>query len=163
MELRRGDNYYDLTEAQYAIWLLGFRALNREELVATGVEEGIAEEARLVRELDREGLFVELRDEPPLNRPLLETHRLLPVGRGLGNSPEQPESFVLAPFGGEPRLTVDVRVYLVWGLSTRPVSVASACHRVAAMFGVDERPVLDQLAVNLPVLLRHGMAVLDAA
>lgn len=162
-EIRKGESFYNVTAGQYAAWMLALQAADREVLEASCTASGLPNAGELIEDLLEAGLLVAMWDSPLQNLPLLESHRLLPVGLGFGNSLEHQDAFVIGQFGLGPRLTVDLRVYLVWGLSTRPISVAEACREVAATYDVDVEPVLGQLAVNLPLLIRHGAALLDEA
>lgn len=162
-EIRKGSGIVDLAESQYRIWLLAFDGLARPDLLAACRAQEIAYAEEIVEDLVRVGALVELEDDPLANVRVLETHRLHPMGIGLGNSRERPREWRIALPGLGVGVTVDVRVYTVWSDSVCGGSLAGHCRRLARDVGVEPARILGQVAVNLAPLLQRGVAYLDEA
>lgn len=159
--IRRGEQLEEVSLHEYRLWGLAFDALPRSELIVRSQTAGVADAAEALDELLSRGLLVEFSDQPGDNRDLLRRFRLLPSGLGFGNTADQPDEFEIG-FPGTGKLTaVDFRVYGVWGLSTRPQSIADACLTLAELAELPARSVMDQVAFNLPGLVARGLTYLD--
>ena len=160
-EIRKGAGVIDLAESQYRLWLLAFDGLARPDLLAACGAQEIPYAEEILADLLRVGALVELEDDPLANVRVLETHRLHPMGIGVGNSRERPREWRIALPGLGVALSVDVRVYTVWGGSVAGGSLAGHCRRLARDVGVEPARILGQVAVNLAPLLQRGVAYLD--
>lgn len=165
----RGGRYLDLPADAYRVWLMALGGTSRKELIEAVEAGGITDAGdadEIVSGLLRANAVVELDDDPLANAEILEHLRLCRVGIGLGNSVEQPNAFKIGAAGGGVRVVVDSRVYGVWGMSDGSVSIAEACRRLAKNVSDPDDPiepsfVVGQIAVNLGLLLREGVALLD--
>lgn len=164
--VRRGSRFIDLPESAYRIWTLAFGGASRQELITAAELDGLDDAGEIVAALFRAETLVELDDDPLGNERLFEDLRLLPIGVVEGNSAESPNEFNIALPGLGLRAVVDFRVYRVYSLSDGARSIAEACRRLAQEASdleapVDPRYVIGQVAINLRLLVRQGVARLD--
>jgi hypothetical protein len=161
MEIRFGDAFRRLSVARYQAWMVAMEAFDRPRLQAACARQEIPDASGHIDALLLDGLLIELAETPLDNLALLERHRLIPIGFGLGNSLEAPDRYLISQFAPGSEVTVDVRVYLAWALSTRPISIADAARRLGREHGIGPEPILAQLALNLPLLVNSGSALID--
>lgn len=121
----------------------------------------IADDAGQIGALLGNGLLIELAGEPLDNGGLLDRHRLIPIGFGLGNSENAPDRYPISQFAPGSEVTVDVRVHLASALSTRPVSIGEVARRLAREHGIRPEPILTQLSANLSLPVNSGSALID--
>lgn len=161
MEIRIGDGFRRLSTARYQVWMVAMEAFDRHGLEVACSRQEIADVDGQIGALLLEGLLIELADQPLDNTDLLDRHRLVPIGFGLGNSLDAPDRYLISQFAPGSEVTVDVRVYLAWALSTQPISIGDAARRLALEHGIGPEPILAQLALNLPLLVTSGSALID--
>lgn len=161
MEIRVGDGFRRLSTARYQAWMVAMEAFDRRGLRAACSRQEIGDASGHIDALLQEGLLIELADDPLDNLDLLDRHRMIPIGFGLGNSFEAPDRYLISQFAPGSEVTVDVRVYLAWALSTRPTSIGDAARRLGREHGIGPEPILAQLALNLPLLVNSGSTLID--
>lgn len=159
--IRKGGDSSRIALDEYQTWLYGFDAQSRAELIARCAHEAVPEPEARIGSLVEAGFLVELRDRPQDNHDLFERLRLIPLGFGFGNTPDDPGHFEIGQLVTEEALSLDARVYAVWARSTVPVSIAHACRESASEDGQDPGHVQGRLALSLPALLSHGLVYLD--
>jgi hypothetical protein len=159
--LRLGDSVEELPADRYRTWALAFDTRPRDELVSACQSAGLGDVSAAIDELIGAGLLIQLDDESVNNVRLLEQYRLLPAGLATGNTPSQPERFGIATPGGATVLYVDLSVLGVWSFSARAMSIADACRQFVDRTQIEVGSVTDQFALNLPFLVRAGVAFLD--
>ncbi|MQA04707.1 MAG: hypothetical protein GEV07_18975 [Streptosporangiales bacterium] len=92
------------------------------------------------------------------------SHRLLPLGIGLGNTHDDPENYRIA-VAGEARVSVNGDIYALWSNSQHYPNLWESCAAFAKeAFGDGPQPdtnsVLQALAVNIPLLVATEVAIL---
>ena len=93
--------------------------------------------------------------------PNSRTHRLLPLGYGLGNTSEDRAAFYVADQHGEVIHVMSAFSYGVWSLSDGYLSVQDACETAATLFGVHMSDALHHFADDLSAMVAGGAAILD--
>jgi hypothetical protein len=135
-------------------------AVNRESLVDVLEHAPVPGPASVVADLVERGLLVEFDTEGDL-APVFAGHRLFPLARGLGGTPEAPDEHRIGP-AGRPVLAVGSTVYGLWSFSFLNDSLWAACAYYAeGDAGLTAAGIAAEIAEHLPLLLVTGCAFLD--
>ncbi|MDM4719593.1 hypothetical protein QTQ03_08315 [Micromonospora sp. WMMA1363] len=179
-EIHLGDDLVELTETEAATWAAAFvdaerhakLEVNRESLIRL-LETAPSPEPQatlLVDDLIQRGLLVEFDTDGDLE-PVFRRHKLLPLGEGLGSTPEQPHLHRIG-HAGQPKVAVPVQVYSQWSYAFLHPNVWKACIYYAdeseereageEVLGLTDAEVARDTALNLPLMVSTGCAFLDA-
>lgn len=156
-----GGQYFELQLEEYAMWTLGFECLDESELMARAQEIGINDPASRVRDLVDQQLVTTLSADLETDRPVLGSHRLLPLVIGLGNTRESRDWLRL---GHNPERVVCQVEPLLYSLVTRSASMTSCwdlCETIAKETGSELRDVTATFTAGICGLLPAGAAFLD--
>lgn len=157
--VRIADEWVELTPAQYRLWLLAFQHADRAALGQAASSAGLTDVPAAVDGFLGRGLLVAF-DPAADVRALLDGHCLLPAGFGLGSSASQPGYFEIAGPDLQPRVRVELDVYLAWGNAHR-TSIWTSCETIADEQNLELPAVAAHVAMNLPALTSTGTAFLD--
>lgn len=151
--------------------LVAAEELNRQTLAdAVRSADGPAEPEPAIADLLSRGLLVEFDpDEGSLER-LFRSIQLFPLGRGFGNSADQPGRYWIGVDQAE--IGVAAEVYSIWSYALTTPSLWAACAALAT--GLDEQPAPGEEPMNytadelahmiapvLPALVVSGCAFID--
>jgi hypothetical protein len=135
----RGGTVHDLTDDEFAVWV---GAHGGVEAIRDGVawqrpavEEhaqaaGLSNAPALVDQLLGTGLLVEVAPGSDEATSFAESHRLVPVMLGLGNSADQPDMFGIG-FFHQPVLQVSHAIYDLWQWSAMDDTLWATCQNAA--------------------------------
>ncbi|MGH3544636.1 MAG: hypothetical protein ACRDPW_01685, partial [Mycobacteriales bacterium] len=174
-DIRCGDGAFRLTSDQYIVWREAHGELNhpmeqepetRESVEAAALKGGAAKAGPAFDELLSLGALLEINSSSPaLAQRFADTHRVVPLQRGLGNSGRSPQLFRIAAEQG-PATIVSSAVYHLWTYSHLRPSLWDACRHIAtdgkdagltlaeaAEFETSPRELLTRLLAELPQLL----------
>lgn len=157
--VRVADEWVELTPPQYRLWMLAFQHADRAELRQAAEAAGLTDVAEAVEGFLSRGLLIAY-DPAADVRDVLGRHCLLPAGFGLGSSTAEPGYFEIAGADLQPRVRIELDVYLVWGNAHR-TSIWSSCEAIAEQQQLELAAVAAHVAVNLPALAKTGTAFLD--
>lgn len=158
--VRVGDDFRELSAGEYQIWLTAFSNNTREHLESASEQQGITDGPVVIDALLGLGLLTTLDTEAPDLAGRLTALRLVTLGVGLGNNPEQPGEWYVGGPDLQPRARVNFDVYTVWALSHRH-SIQASCAEIAEP-GTDAADIARNVVDNLPVLLGAACAYLDS-
>jgi hypothetical protein len=139
VRIRRGPEIRYLSAATYAVWTMlhgsGVPATQgtpwtRHEVAAFARRHAGVEVDRQIDELLADGLAVEVWPGTPQAVEFAQSHRLLPLLRGLGNTPQAPWLYGIGLLGQQPVVHVTHLVYEVWQWSAVEDSLWSTCTRI---------------------------------
>jgi len=164
--VRVGRREEQLTEAEFAVWVFAHhdsgRGVSVAELIALGKEFGLLEIEPPVRALLGRGLLVEVTDAESF----AQRYRLASLFLGLGNLPDDLDSFAIGVPGLDPLAVVSSAAFELWQWGWVAPSLWAHCE-VLATIGEQETgpsspeaelgPVLD----TLPSLLAGFVAFLE--
>lgn len=173
-QVRRGAVFHDLTGHQAEVWRLAHgvpEEIDRQiPWCRESVEERIPGAAGTIEELTGRGLLAEAVPGTAQADEFARAHRLVPLMLGLGNTPDDPDTFGVG-FLSQPVLLVSHPIYDVWQWSTMDDSLWNTCENatdVARRAGstdpdsVDTHRLLTGMVGALHALLAAGAAYLDA-
>ncbi|KAB1927440.1 hypothetical protein F8271_29680 [Micromonospora sp. ALFpr18c] len=178
-EIHLGDDLVELTETEAAVWAASFvdterhakLEVNRESLIRL-LETAPRPEpdaAQLVDDLIGRGLLVEFDTDGDLE-PVFRRHKLLPLGQGLGSTPDEPHLHRVG-LANQPILALPNDVYLQWSFSYLHSSLWDACVYYADdsehiaeggdPLGVTPHSLAREIAGNVPLLVATGCGFID--
>ena len=160
-EIRHGHMRHQIAPALYEFWAQTANLCTRTGVRRWATEQDIANIEVALADLVELGLVVELSSVPEQNGNVLRTHRLLPLGYGLGNTSEDRAAFYVADQHGEVIHVMSAFSYGVWSLSDGYLSVQDACETAATLFGVHMSDALHHFADDLSAMVAGGAAILD--
>ncbi|WP_341720412.1 hypothetical protein QQG74_12280 [Micromonospora sp. FIMYZ51] len=178
-EVHLGDDLVELTETEAAVWAAAFvdaerhakLGVNRESLIRLleTAPNPEPQAARLVDSLIARGLLVEFDTDGDLEL-IFRRHKLLPLGEGLGSTPEEPHLHRIG-HAGQPKVAVPVQVYSQWAFAFLHSNIWEACVFYAdeseeqeegeELLGLTPGEVARDTALNLPIMITTGCAFLD--
>lgn len=178
-EIHLGDDLIELTETEAAVWAAAFvdaerhakLEVNRGSLIRLleTAPNPEPQAARLVDSLIARGLLVEFDTDGDLE-PVFRRHKLLPLGEGLGSTPEEPHLHRIG-HAGQPKVAVPVDIYGLWSFSWRDPNLWRSCALYAddsenvaegdEPSGATSDEVARDVAVHLPLLIAVSCAYLD--
>jgi hypothetical protein len=178
-EIHLGDDLVELTETEAAVWAAAFvdaerhakLAVNRKSLIQL-IQTAPKPEPRAAEIVDNligRGLLVEFDPEGDLER-VFRRHKLLPLGEGLGSTPEEPHLHRIG-HGGQAKIAVSNTVYIQWSFAYLHANLWDAC----TFYADDSEHVADggepleltpasvarEVALNLPMAIATSCALLD--
>ncbi|MEV0216798.1 hypothetical protein [Micromonospora sp. NPDC050695] len=179
-EIHLGDDLVELTETEAAVWAASFvdaerhakLEVNRESLIRL-LETAPRPEpdaAQLVDDLIGRGLLVEFDTDGDLE-PVFRRHKLLPLGQGLGSTPDEPHLHRVG-LANQPILALPNSVYGLWSFSFQSNSLWDACDYYARAdheeleegeepLGLTTGGIAREVAVNLPLMISTSCGFLD--
>jgi hypothetical protein len=178
-EVHLADRIEELTYDEVAVWGTAF--LNPDlhsrlevdrrslvDLVAAAPRGGRRADQMVDHLLDR-GLLLEYDTDGPLE-PMLARHRLLPLGEGLGSTPDEPRLHRVG-HGGQAVVALPIDVFTQWAFAFLHPNLCAACvylaghGECAARVQAELTPdaLARDLARHLPVLITSGCAFIDPA
>ncbi|RKR87122.1 hypothetical protein BDK92_1395 [Micromonospora pisi] len=178
-EIHLGDDLVELDETEAAVWAAAFvdaerhakLAINRKSLIQL-VQTAPKPEPRaaeIVDDLIARGLLVEFDPEGDLE-PVFRRHKLLPLGQGLGSTPDEPHLHRIG-FANQPILAVPNDTYGIWSFSFLHHDLWAACVDLAdeseeeaegeEVQGLTPEGVAQEFAMQLPMLVSTSCAFLD--
>lgn len=178
-EVHLGDDLVELTEDETAVWAAAFidadqhskLAVNRNSLIRM-LENAPRPEPRaveIVEDLISRGLLLEYDPEGDVQE-VFRRHKLLPLGEGLGSTPEEPHLHRIG-HQGNPKVAVPIQVYTQWSYAYLHPNLWEACAYYAdeseeASAGEDvlnltPGEVARDVALNLPMMIATSCAFLD--
>ncbi|MFD1321665.1 hypothetical protein ACFQ4H_11260 [Micromonospora sonneratiae] len=169
----------ELTEAEAAVWAAAFidpeshakLAVNRASLIrlletAPKPERRAAE---IVDDLLKRGLLVEFDPDGDLE-PVFHRHKLLPLGQGLGSTPEEPHLHRIG-FAGKAAVALPIQVFTQWSYAYLHADLWEACVFYAdesedaeegeELLNLTPEEVARDTALNLPMMISTSTAFLD--
>ncbi|TDC38847.1 hypothetical protein [Micromonospora sp. KC213] len=178
-EIHLGDDLVELTETEAAVWAAAFvdaerhakLDVNRESLIRLleTAPQPEPQAAEIIDNLIGRGLLVEFDTDGDLE-PVFRRHKLLPLGEGLGSTPDEPHLHRIG-HSGQPKVAVPVDVYGLWSFSYRDADLWKACVLYAddtenveeGDEPMEQTPtqVAQDLAIYLPLLIAVSCAYLD--
>ncbi|MEV4757558.1 hypothetical protein AB0J86_20935 [Micromonospora sp. NPDC049559] len=178
-EIHLGDDLVELTEAEAAVWAASFvdaerhakLKIDRKALIqylqTVPRPEPRAEE--IVDDLLSRGLLLEFDPEGTLEA-VFRRYKLLPLGEGLGSTPEEPHLHRIG-HAGQAKAAVPIQVYSQWSYAYLHPSLWDACAFYAdeseeaeegeELLNLTPEEVARDTAMNLPLLISTGCAFLD--
>ncbi|WP_163512154.1 hypothetical protein [Fodinicola acaciae] len=125
-EIVLGNDTVELPPPAYRTWVLAFAdvpahqdlTFTRERLVKLAAA-GVDPVEQIVDDIDRlieTGLLTEFEPETASAIEFLQTHRLFPLGSGMGSRADRPDLFRIGR-GGDVQVEVHYDIYAIWGLS----------------------------------------------
>jgi hypothetical protein len=158
--IRFGGELHLIDPDRYILWAAALQARNRASILSL-VNEGARDRAeRHVQSLVEDGLVIRL-EAPNSASTLLDTHRLLPTGEGLGNhANNEGACFIYGRIPGC-QMRVDPILYNVWGASTTAASLREVIDVVAEAFERTYDEVASHVLANLPLMMRAGIVLVD--
>ncbi|TDC72875.1 hypothetical protein E1193_26750 [Micromonospora sp. KC606] len=180
-EIHLGDDLVELTETEAAVWAAAFvdaerhakLEVNRESLIRLleTAPQPEPQAAEIIDNLIGRGLLVEFDTDGDLE-PVFRRHKLLPLGEGLGSTPDEPHLHRIG-HAGQPKVAVPVDVYGLWSFSYRDADLWEACALYAddtenveeGDEPMEQTPaqVAQDLGRHLPLLIAVSCAYLDPA
>jgi len=178
-EIRLGDDLAELNETEAAVWAAAFLypdqhaklEINRTSLIRL-LEAAPKPEPRAADYIDdliARGLLVEFDPNGDLEA-VFSHHRLLPLGQGLGSTPEKPHQHRIG-HANQPILAVSNDVYIQWAFSLVHPDLWTACafyagdsKHVAAggeLVELTPQSLACEVAKNLPLMVATRCAALD--
>lgn len=179
-EIHLGDDLVELTEIEAAVWAAAFvdaerhakLKVNRQSLIhlLETAPKPVPPARQLVDDLIARGLLVEFDPDGDLE-PVFRRHKLLPLGQGLGSTPEAPHEHRVG-LANQPILSLPNSVYGLWSFSFHLPNLWEACVYYAAAdeeelepgdepLGLTADEIARDVAQNLPLLLATCCAFLD--
>jgi hypothetical protein len=161
--VRVADRFHELSPGEYLIWLSAFSHHSPAALIDTCRDRGIQDTPIVIEALLGLGMLTAINnDDIDLLPEKLASLRLVTIGIGLGNSPDNLGDWTIGGPDLNPRAVVNFDVYSAWALSYRSTSW-DACEQIAKDGHQDPLPIAQNLVDNLPVLLSAACAYLDQA
>ncbi|MGI8647999.1 MAG: hypothetical protein DLM55_12785 [Acidimicrobiales bacterium] len=179
-DVRYGDGAFNFNPLEYLLWELAHgdivqavagEGCTRKYLVETAREHHIAEPEPVLAAVLSVGALVELDTADPVAcHRFAEAHRIVPLTRGLGNSPNAPVLFGI-PTAGTQQLAVTADTYYLWMYGHLQHSLWRACvqretGRVTPGSGLakkseDATAVLNEMISALPQLMAGRSVYID--
>jgi hypothetical protein len=161
-EIRHGTRRLQLAPDLYGFWSQIASLGNRAAVSEWARAQGVANADGALSDLLEAGLVIELGLSPELDLQALSKHRLLPMGYGLGNTPEARGVFHVADQRGQSLYSMSGFTFGVWSLSDGHMSVRQACEAAARLFAVDLGQAMKGIAEELAGIVVSGAGLLDA-
>ncbi|GIJ25606.1 hypothetical protein Vqi01_07680 [Micromonospora qiuiae] len=178
-EIHLGDDLIELTETEAAVWAAAFvdaerhakLEVNRESLIRLleTAPNPEPQATRLVDSLIARGLLVEFDTDGDLE-PVFRRHKLLPLGQGLGSTPEEPHLHRVG-LANQPILALSSDAYMLWSFSSLHPNLWEACvyyvddteliAEGGEPLGLTPQMMAGELAQNIPLLVATGCGFLD--
>jgi hypothetical protein len=160
--IRVGGTFFHLPLEGYELWHLALGGSTAADLVATAREQGAD------RDLDDNLRFFRhhmllVAWHPSNSRALASRLRLRPTAMGGGLDGADPARFVLLSRAGTPACRVDFLSYVLWSYCDGVNSLEEAAQAAAAHCQVPLDVMLERADRLVPLLMRHGLALLDVA
>jgi hypothetical protein len=161
MHIRYGGQFLPVTRAGFAAWWQLLRPRTPMEICDWIEQERLGPGADTVNALHDEGVVVTWTADPLTDIAVIASHRLMPVGIGMGADPDDPEKCTVAfgLVGGT--VSIDPVAYTVWAACDGKTPIGEACRRAAAALGFQVDEVWEHFHAALPDLCGGGMALLD--
>jgi hypothetical protein len=160
--IRVGGELRQIHIDRYVLWAAALQARGLASILSIGPESARDRTERHVQALVDDGLLIHF-ENPRSAVSVLDRHRLLPTGEGLGNqADDEGACFIYGRIPGR-QLCVDPVVYNVWGASTTDASLREVVEVVAEAFGRPGDEIAAHVLVNLPAMMRAGVVILDLA
>jgi hypothetical protein len=137
--VRRGAGVHELSQTQYLVWGLAHgcaqavssqAAWDAESVTELARAAGVRGPVRVLEELMRDQLLVEVSPGSDAATEFARTHRVIPLMLGLGNSAADPALFDIG-FVGAPMMQVDFPTYDLWQWSAMSDSLYDTCESAA--------------------------------
>lgn len=160
-EIRHGGMRHQLPPDLYEFWTQIARLGSRQGVHDWAAAEQVTNVEGALADLIEVGLVIEVGLSSQHDREVLASHRLLPMGYGLGNTREARTLFHVADQRGEVLHSMSGFSFGVWSLSDGYKSVIHACEASADLFGIELDSALDGFTVELAAMVARGVAVLD--
>jgi hypothetical protein len=161
-EIRLGARRLQLAPNLYEFWSQIARLRTRHGVREWAVAQEVPNADDALADLIAAQLVVELGLSAERDSDALAKHRLLPLGFGLGNTPEARHVFHVADQRGQSLYSMSGFSFGVWSLSDGYMSVQRACEASAALFAVDLRQAMERFSEELAGIILSGAGILDA-
>ncbi|MEV4628440.1 hypothetical protein AB0J90_19440 [Micromonospora sp. NPDC049523] len=178
-EIHLGDDLVELTETEAAVWAAAFvdaerhakLAVNRKSLIqlVQSAPKPEPRAAEIVEGLIARGLLVEFDPEGNLE-PVFRRHKLLPLGEGLGSTPDEPHLHRIG-HQGQAKVALPIQVFSQWSYAFLHANLWHACafyadesEEAAAgeeLLNLTPQSVARDTALNLPMMISTSCAFLD--
>lgn len=160
MTVRIGDDYVDLGDDEYLVWLQSMGADDRAELRKLAAET-TADVDTVIDRLVEAGLVAVFDDEAGL-LDVFSRYRLVAQGYGLGNDEAELGVFTVANLAGTPLIRLNLVMYSVWSASWLG-SLWDACEAMAEESGRPVEDVARAVARDLSLVVGCRAGFVDAA
>lgn len=159
--VRLGDTIYNLPLALYKTWWQARRSQARATLEEWAKKDDIEVAPESLDWFREQGLVVPWPVKSGMVPQFLSRHKILPIGIGIGNSAEAPESYEIITQDMRPVAHLGIFPYSVWSYSDGCRSVWEACEYVAHESGSPTEEVNSHMLATLPLLIEANVAYLD--
>lgn len=182
-DVRCGDGAFRLTRDQYVVWQAAHgergsgaeqEPSTQESIEAAARQRGAVKPGPALEELLSLGTLLQLNTESAAEtQRFADTHRVIPLQRGQGNSLLTPQLFAVQAEQGPP-ISVSVNTYHLWMYSHLKPSLWEACRHIAEegkgpevavtntqTLRTSPRDLLAELLSALPPLLADGCLYID--
>lgn len=182
-DVRSGNGAFTLGVAEYLIWDLAHGDLlqaaagegtTRKYLLEAATQRQVPDAESALESLLKVGAVAELATSADAaHRPFAEKYRMVPLTRGLGNTPEAPFLFRIATLGVQ-QLAVTVDTYYLWLYSHLKPSLWQACvqlaeesdsrpHRAPGSYQSSPEALLAEVISALPQLIAGRSIYIDGS
>jgi len=161
--VRVGPDVVRLSESQFTLWALTHGASDQDALLRTAA--GLPDAAGLLAGLVDDGLVAAVEPGTPAAPEFAESHQLKPLMLGLGNLPDDPDTYQIG-LPGQPVAAVGAVLYRLYQWGHLETDLWAACRATAAVSGAefaDPYALLDSVLTAASTLLRPNAACLDTA
>ncbi|GAA3388210.1 hypothetical protein [Cryptosporangium minutisporangium] len=162
--VRVGPDVVRLSEPQFALWALTHgAAADQDALLSTAAD--LPDAAALLTGLVDDGLVAAVEPGTPAAPKFAETHQLKPLMLGLGNLPDDPDTYEIG-LPGQPVAAVGAVLYRLYQWGHLETDLWAACRATAAQSGAefaDPHRLLDAVLAAVATLLGPNAAYLDTA
>jgi hypothetical protein len=174
VHVRVGPDLVELDDAAFGAWALAHglpggdtaRPWTREALLRTAAERGVGDLTGAVSALLADRLLVEVPPGPAAAVAFAEQHRLVPLALGLGNDPDEPDTWSIGLLG-RPLVTVTATLFDVFEWAHLDDDLWAACRRAserARRAGLTESAAVEPERLLTDVLgALHGLLSVDVA
>ncbi len=172
-EVRLGDEVFELSPNEYAVWGLAHGDLEtlqnskpgRPSIEAEAKELGVADPGVAFTDLLDQGLLAQVMPVESAVRRFAEQYRVTPLALGLGNTAEQLGTLMLG-HPEQPRIGVGYEVYRVWSFAGHYPSLWQTCVNLAeptenAQTSTDPTFLVNSFFDVLPALLSVSCVYID--
>jgi hypothetical protein len=176
-EVRVGEVICTLDDDEFALWgiahaepeRLASQQWTRRVVLNEARKAAVTKPERVFDQLVEDGLVAEVDPGTDGATAFADAHRLFPLAVGLGNDPDELETFGIG-FPDEPRLGVNRHPFHLWLLAPASPSLWAACQTLAADLRaggetdeelVSAETMLAGFLGMLPVLIATGCAFVD--
>lgn len=116
---------------------------------------------RLIEQLLASGGFIEIDFEKLDVCEFLSAYKIMPLGRGFGNTAENPDKYGVG-YGQTAEVFLGLHAYYIWGFSHQDGSIWAGCKQMAAENPkVTAEQVAESIATMIPVLIAADCAYLE--